>query len=562
MPVNISSVVCKACHVKVFLLSLFVLLLGAIDSQADPAPTNDICVNAVPLVDNVYASEDTTNATDDSVPSLGTISKGVWFSYTPAASGLLTVDTCPSDFDTLVEVVAGCGSPVSLATNDDGGDCANFGASSVSFSVSSNSTYYICAGGFGGDFGNLQIRAHLVALPVITNGQTVFTTFISSGQTQSWVFAGNAGDSVVVRGGSIFVRVELDVAEVGSAFSLPDQVGLVYGRLKTSGAHTVSVQNGSTGDSGQIKVTLAKIPAEPPGSVGTALTNGMGSRLGIGFAEQGVAQFTASAGDSVQLRVTADSILPQAEIYDLEGNLVGDYFPQSGQGSQYFLQITNSGIHTVVIGDYPGDQNISAAHCDISLAKVPGPFLIAVGHSGGVLTNGTINSASIAEPDQNMWSFSGNAGDNLQLHVASVGFTPRIDLYGPNGELAGRYAVDATNFNLTLNCQLTNSGTYVAVISSYFFGGQGTYQLTASGISAPPGIKLGAAVTSGTNLSLSASGGGSNQTFVILSSTNLTLPIGLWTPFLTNQFDGSGNATTSNLLDPSQPFQYFRLSVP
>jgi hypothetical protein len=161
-----------------------------------------------------------------------------------------------------------------------------------------------------------------------------------------------------------------------------------------------------------------------------------------------------------------------------------------------------------------------------------------------------------------MWSFSGNAGDNLQLHVASVGFTPRIDLYGPNGELAGRYAMNVTNSDVSLNCQLTNSGTYVAVISSYFFGGQGTYQLTESGISAPPSIKLGATVTSGTNLSLSASGGGSNQTFVILSSTNLTLPIDMWTPFFTNQFDGSGNATTSNLLDPSQPIQYFRLSVP
>jgi hypothetical protein len=396
---------------------------------------------------------------------------------------------------------------------------------------------------------------------VLGNGGSANSGLLAENQSQAWIFTGNAGDRVVVRGSGQGDAFALYVDDLGSFFAPGlTRCTMANGTLTHSGIHVVSVQNYFEKNS--LGVTLAKIPADPPGSLGTVLKNGASVFLPIFIGGQAVTQFSANAGDSLQLRIEAWGIILANDIFGPDGSPLSTTVTQNDDGALYFAKLTNSGIYTIVVGDVPGDRGANPGNAYVNLAKVPGPLNISTNHSGGALTNGVSNSGALSYGDQNMWSFSANAGDNLQLHVPSVGFTPRIDLYGPNGELAGRYAVNTTNFNVSLSCQLTNSGTYVAVISSYFFKGLGTYQLTASGITAPPGVKLSATIVSGTNLSLSASGGGTNQTFVILSSTNLALPMDLWTPFLTNQFDEAGNAATSNLLDLTQPAQYFRLSVP
>ena len=131
-------------------------------------PVNDLCGGAVALAENVYYPQHTGCATDDSgLPCLGIDYHGVWFTYTPPVSGWAIVDTCPSDFDTKIEVFSGvCGALTSLGCNDDS-DCG-FGPSlqsSVGFSCVAGTTYRICAGGWGGAFGNLQIRARTTLPP-------------------------------------------------------------------------------------------------------------------------------------------------------------------------------------------------------------------------------------------------------------------------------------------------------------------------------------------------------------------------------------------------------------
>lgn len=134
------------------------------------APTNDMCSGAVVLADNVYYAENTATATDDTgLPCSynGTVYKGVWFAYTAVRTGTLTVDTCPSTFDTKMEMFSGtCGSPTSLGCNDDA--CGV--QSMMSLPCVAGTTYHICAGGFNGASGNLQIRARAVTP---TNGTCV-----------------------------------------------------------------------------------------------------------------------------------------------------------------------------------------------------------------------------------------------------------------------------------------------------------------------------------------------------------------------------------------------------
>jgi len=68
--------------------------ISALGARAQ-TPANDLCAGAIALTNDVYYSETTTSATDDTVPCLGTISKGVWFKFAPSLSGVTVVDTLP-----------------------------------------------------------------------------------------------------------------------------------------------------------------------------------------------------------------------------------------------------------------------------------------------------------------------------------------------------------------------------------------------------------------------------------------------------------------------------------
>ncbi len=125
----------------------------------NPALVNDTCYGATEMKENVYLPEDTTTATDDGhSPWLGRDrTKGVWFSFSPLLSGTVTIDTFPSDFDTMLEVFQGdCSLMAIVASNDDyaTGTLQSF----VSFQGESGASYLIWAGGFNGAYGTLQLR--------------------------------------------------------------------------------------------------------------------------------------------------------------------------------------------------------------------------------------------------------------------------------------------------------------------------------------------------------------------------------------------------------------------
>jgi len=65
---------------------------------------------------------------------------------------------------------------------------------------------------------------------------------------------------------------------------------------------------------------------------------------------------------------------------------------------------------------------------------------------------------------------------------------------------------------------------------------------------------------SGTTLTISATNGANGGQYVLLGTTNLTLPLSQWTPILTNNFNGSGNLNLStNIINPAVPHQFYIL---
>ena len=141
-------------------------------------PANDTCSGAMPMTAgttytlNTGGATSTGDLTPSCQPSFG---NGVWYTYTPLASGTITISTCGSDFDTVLAVYTGsCGALAPVQCNDENGPACAGSQASVSFSATGGMTYFIMAGGSGGASGNLNILA------TGSGGLTIVPTFDSS----------------------------------------------------------------------------------------------------------------------------------------------------------------------------------------------------------------------------------------------------------------------------------------------------------------------------------------------------------------------------------------------
>ena len=71
------------------------------------------------------------------------------------------------------------------------------------------------------------------------------------------------------------------------------------------------------------------------------------------------------------------------------------------------------------------------------------------------------------------------------------------------------------------------------------------------------------AINTGTDgLVMSGSGGPADGNYCVLGSTNVALPLNLWTRIATNQFDSSGNFNFTNAASPDSPQEFYRLELP
>lgn len=133
----------------------------------DPPPNDDFAdaevltgLSAVTTGTNVEATKEPNE------PSHGTGSAAsVWYSWTAPAAGSVMIETCDSDFDTLLAVYTGgaVGALTPVATNDD--DCGT--KSRVIITATLGTTYRIAVDGFGTATGSISLS--IFAITPITN---------------------------------------------------------------------------------------------------------------------------------------------------------------------------------------------------------------------------------------------------------------------------------------------------------------------------------------------------------------------------------------------------------
>jgi hypothetical protein len=170
-----------------------------------PTEANDFFVNAIALSGTSgVVSGGSTNATKEAgepyiVGNPG--GKSVWWSFTPPADGVLTLNTTNSTFDTLLGLYTGpdVADLTAIADNDDAYPGAPGGFSFISQAVRSNETYFIAVDGYDGASGNVSLSYsfvpatvfHVVATNTVGGSVQLTVTNILGGIA---VLPGQSGD--------------------------------------------------------------------------------------------------------------------------------------------------------------------------------------------------------------------------------------------------------------------------------------------------------------------------------------------------------------------------------
>jgi len=326
--------------------------------------------------------------------------------------------------------------------------------------------------------------------PMINGG--AYPGIITLGDQDMWTFTANAGDSISVRLGTtnFYGRVQLYGPNGALLATAQNQSSdnLITETATSSGTFTVLVSvfydpgyNNGVDGIGTYVLSLAQAPESfivSPGYQGGPMTNGGAYPGTIPIGDQQMWSFPANKGDNISVRLGTSGFYGRVQLYGPNGALLA-----LAQGQSYDNLITetatNSGTFTVLVSAYydPGYRGgvEGTGTYVLSLAQFPEPFIVPAGDDGGTLTNGANATGTITLGDQDMWSFTANKGDSINLRVGATGFDGWLKLYGPNGALlatGGSGYVDAL-----VAYTATNSGTFTVVVSSYYLNGTGTYVL-------------------------------------------------------------------------------------
>lgn len=140
-------------------------LFAGMAFTANAQVVNDDCTGAITLLDGQNGPFSSVGAT--SSPNLwlcGLLNgRDVWFVYRARCTGTTTIETCGSNFDTVLDVHTGvCPVLVPLLICNDNA-CGS--QSRVSFPTVANLFYYIRVGGKAGASGNIQLNVDCVGAP-------------------------------------------------------------------------------------------------------------------------------------------------------------------------------------------------------------------------------------------------------------------------------------------------------------------------------------------------------------------------------------------------------------
>ena len=110
------------------------------------------------------------------------------------------------------------------------------------------------------------------------------------------------------------------------------------------------------------------------------------------------------------------------------------------------------------------------------------------------------------------------------------------------------------------NVQTTDSGSYSVIVTN--LGGSVTSSNAVLTVIVPSPSFGNIIAAGGGSFILSGTGGVSNGTYYVLTSSNLLVPLTNWTYIATNQFDSEGDFIFTNTAQTNAPQQFYLLQLP
>ena len=158
------------------------------DAVNDPPPGNDNFANAIVIGALPYTNTQSTVGTTDEVGQMICGRNSVWYRYTPATSGTVTINTGGSDFDTMVAVGTGTlGAFAGVSCTDDTrGSRRTMG----SYVMTAGITYHIMVAGYIGSTGNLTLRIRNGLFSDSLDWIDPLGTLVSEPIGVSWTYTG------------------------------------------------------------------------------------------------------------------------------------------------------------------------------------------------------------------------------------------------------------------------------------------------------------------------------------------------------------------------------------
>ncbi len=311
---------------------------------------------------------------------------------------------------------------------------------------------FVAAFLFSGSVGSAASPEGGVCPGGIAYGETV-TCAIVADETDSFTFAGNTNDRVIVRlqvsSGHFDPDLQIDapggsmLCEDATIFTLLE----LNCTLTSDGNHTVHVA-GTTGQNGSYNLHLQRSndPADQ-----TAIAYGETPTDDISIApEMNVFAFSGNVGDQVIIRIqiTSGSLDPGLRIYRPDGSaLCSD--DTIFDLLELNCTLVDDGGHTIFV--HGGDGQTGSYNLHFQRSSDPAnQTAMAYGES----LNGHVTVA----PEMDVFAFDGSAGDRVivRMQITTNALDPHLRIYRPDGsQLCG----DNTIFNLLeLNCVLVDDG--------------------------------------------------------------------------------------------------------
>ena len=340
----------------------------------------------------------------------------------------------------------------------------------------------------------------------LVNGANQAGIIFTNTVADSYTFPANLGDSINLRLGTTDFPGNLQLFGPDGALlkivgSHPVKDDLIVFTATNSGTFTVLVSSYDTGGSGTYVLHLAQVPESfvvPAGDEGGAMINGGNYDGTITLGDLDLYTFTANAGDNVNLRLGTTNFVGRLGLYAPNGTLIEAVGTYPFKDDAIAYTVTNGGTYTVLVTDgYTGETGTYELH----LAQVPGAFVVPAGDEGGPMTNGGNYYGTITLGDLDMFSFTANKSDSINLRLGTTNFSAKIQLYGSNGALLQTVGGYPQKDEL-LAYTTTNSGTFTVLISDISGGATGTYALHLAQMPEPfivPGGDEGGGMTNGGN---------------------------------------------------------------